>query len=103
MGILQNRKSFRTQDVLRLQVAVNHVHVGVAHVLERLEDLARELAQQFQADAVEVGSSQDVEEVRSQSFEHETLVSLVHEGVGESHCKAKEDKEERLAPAIIPH
>ena len=71
------------EDVLRLQVAVNNVHLRQTQERERLEDLLGEFANEVQGDPVEGGVAEEVVEVDRELLEHEALVSVVLECVVE--------------------
>mmetsp|Transcript_3808 Transcript_3808/g.12719 ORF Transcript_3808/g.12719 Transcript_3808/m.12719 type:complete len:418 (-) Transcript_3808:936-2189(-) len=67
------------QDVLRLEVAVDHGHLAEREEAKALEDLPRKLADQVEGDPAEVGVAQEVVEVVAQHLEDEALVPAVHE------------------------
>jgi hypothetical protein len=74
------------EDVLRLEVAVANVHLWQAQEGQRLEHLPRKLANEHEADALELGAPQEVIEVEGHVLKHQAGVPIVVKVVQEAHC-----------------
>ena len=63
-----------------------HVHLGQAQEGQRLEHLARKLADEHEAHALELGAPQQVVQVEGHVLKHQARVAIVVKVLQEAHC-----------------